>query len=116
MAEGVQELESSSHLVGGHEVLVVQVRLAEEEPDDGDLGSVKVVGDAKHVVLLLRWRLGLGLHEGHDVLPLTWAVVVVDAALPEHLEGWPSSDRVLKKKKAIKNLTSRSCNITELLY
>ena len=96
LVECVQELEGSPHLVGGHQELVVQVRLAEEESDDGDLGSVQVVGDAQVVILLLRWGLGLGLHVGHDVFSLTRAVVLVHSALPEQLEGGPGTDAVLK--------------------
>jgi len=88
----VQELERSSHLVGSNEVLVVQVGLAEEEADDGDLGPVEVVGNPKHVVLLLRWRAGLSLHVGDDVLPLAGPVVVVDTALSKHLEGGPCTN------------------------
>ena len=73
-------------------VLVVQVRLAKEESNDGDLGPVKVVGDAQHVVLLLRWRAGLSLHIGNNVLPLSGPIVVVDSALTEHLEGRPCAN------------------------
>jgi hypothetical protein len=40
LAEGVQELEGSSHLIGGHQVLVVKVGLAQEESNDGDLSPV----------------------------------------------------------------------------
>ena len=96
LVEGVQELEGSPHLVGGHQELVVQVGLAEEEADDGDLGSVQVVGDAQVVALLLGRGLGLGLHVGDDVFALAGAVVLVHAALPEELEGGPGADVVLE--------------------
>ena len=95
MAESVHELECPPHLIGRHQVLVIQVRLAEEEAHNRDLSPVQVVGDAEHVVLFLGWGLGLGLHVADDVLPLAGAVVVVDATLPEHLERRPRSDVVL---------------------
>ena len=44
--EGVHELEGSSHLVGGHDVLVVEVGLLVEEAHDGHLGSLHVAGHA----------------------------------------------------------------------
>ena len=93
----MQELEGSSHLIGSNEVLVVQVRLAKEESNDGDLGPVKVVGDAEHVVLLFRWGAGLSLHVGDDVLPLAGPVVVVNATLTEHLESRPCAHIELEK-------------------
>jgi len=92
LIERVQELEGSSHLIGGHQVFVVQVRLSQEESNDGDLSAVQVVGDAKHVVSFFRRRLGLSLHEVDDVLALAGSAVVVHSALPEHLEGGPGTD------------------------
>lgn len=91
----MQELECSSHLIGGHEILVIQVGLSKEETDNGDLSPVQVVGDAKHVILLFRWRLGLSLHEGDDVLSLTGTVIVIHSALTEHLKGGPGSNGIL---------------------
>lgn len=44
--EGVHELEGSSHFVGGHDVLVVEVRFLVEESDNGHLGSFHVARDA----------------------------------------------------------------------
>ncbi len=44
--EGVHELEGATHLVGGHDVLVVHVGPFGEESDDGDLSSLHVTSEA----------------------------------------------------------------------
>ena len=118
LVESMHELEGASHLVGGDDVLVKQVTFAIEEAHNGNFGPVHIVGEAEHVVLLLAGRFALLFHEVDDVLLLPWSIVIIDTALPEHLESRPATDSKLVSQFLLPsavNLDERNPPVLELL-
>ena len=93
--ESVHEFESSTHFIGGYNVLVEEIGFAIEIAHDGDFGTVHVIGDTQHMIFLLRGGLSLIFHEVDNVLLLPRPVILVDTPLAEHLEHWPTSDSIL---------------------